>query len=346
LTARDDEMTIPAAPSPNVTPPSDTAPLLEIRNLCKTFPVRGTSKVVHACSDITLTVRRGQTIGVIGESGSGKTTLGRCILRLTEPTAGEIVFDGVNLLELSQRRLRVARRNMQIVFQEPFDSLNPQMTVGRQIMEPLRIHEKLSRRERWERVHALLTQVGLPASVADILPRALSPGAQQRISIARAIATNPKLIVLDEPTSALSPEAEIEIITLLRDLQQRLGLTYIFISHDLDLVRSICDYVAVMYLSQVVEAGSRDAVFNDPRHPYSRALLASVLEPDIPSAEARVSTERLKGEIPSPIDLPAGCYLASRCRHVRERCRQELQQLEGTDAGHGVRCWRAQEGEI
>lgn len=339
-------MTIPAAPSPNVTPPSDTAPLLEIRNLCKTFPVRGTSKVVHACSDITLTVRRGQTIGVIGESGSGKTTLGRCILRLTEPTAGEIVFDGVNLLELSQRRLRVARRNMQIVFQEPFDSLNPQMTVGRQIMEPLRIHEKLSRRERWERVHALLTQVGLPASVADILPRALSPGAQQRISIARAIATNPKLIVLDEPTSALSPEAEIEIITLLRDLQQRLGLTYIFISHDLDLVRSICDYVAVMYLSQVVEAGSRDAVFNDPRHPYSRALLASVLEPDIPSAEARVSTERLKGEIPSPIDLPAGCYLASRCRHVRERCRQELQQLEGTDAGHGVRCWRAQEGEI
>jgi oligopeptide/dipeptide ABC transporter ATP-binding protein len=152
--------------------------------------------------------------------------------------------------------------------------------------------------------------------------------------------------VLDEPTSALSPEAEIEIITLLRDLQQRLGLTYIFISHDLDLVRSICDYVAVMYLSQVVEAGSRDAVFNDPRHPYSRALLASVLEPDIPSAEARVSTERLKGEIPSPIDLPAGCYLASRCRHVRERCRQELQQLEGTDAGHGVRCWRAQEGEI
>jgi oligopeptide transport system ATP-binding protein len=320
--------------------------LLEIRGLSKAFPIRGSDKVVQACSDITLTVRRGETLGVIGESGSGKTTLGRCVLRLTEPTTGEILFEGLDLARLSQRRLREARREMQIVFQEPFDSLNPQMTVGRQVTEPLRIHTDLTRAERHDRALTLLGQVGLPPSAVDLLPRTLSPGAQQRVSIARAIATDPKLIVLDEPTSALSPEAETEVITLLQDLQQRLGLTYLFISHDLDLVRSVCDHVAVMYLSQVVEFGDREAVFSNPRHPYSRALLASVLVPDIPSAEGAARAERLKGEIPSPIDLPVGCYLASRCPHVVDRCRGERQELATVGMGHQARCWRACEGEI
>jgi oligopeptide/dipeptide ABC transporter ATP-binding protein len=327
-------------------PPGEPETLLEIRRLSKLFPIRGSDKVVQACSDITLTVRRGETLGVIGESGSGKTTLGRCVLRLTEPTSGQILFEGLDLAQFGQRRLREARKAMQIVFQEPFDSLNPQMTVGRQITEPLRIHTKLSRPERIERARELLGQVGLPPSAIDMLPRTLSPGAQQRVSIARAIATNPKLIVLDEPTSALSPEAETEVIALLQDLQHRLGLTYVFISHDLDLVKSVCDHVAVMYLSQVVELGDREAVFGNPRHPYSRALLASVLVPDIPSAAGRVRKERLKGEIPSPIDLPLGCYLASRCPHVVDRCRAEHQELETVAPGHEARCWRARDGEI
>jgi oligopeptide/dipeptide ABC transporter ATP-binding protein len=324
----------------------DVEPLLQIRNVSKAFPVRGTRQLVHACSDITVSVERGQTLGVIGESGSGKTTLGRCVLRLTEPSAGRIVFDGVDITELSHRRMRETRRDMQIVFQEPFDSLNPQMSVGRQIVEPLRIHSSMTRGERRERAVELLGQVGLPPSVSHMLPGTLSPGAQQRASIARAIATEPKLIVLDEPTSSLSPEAEIEVISLLRELQQRLGLTYIFISHDLTLLRSICDQVAVMYLSQIVEAGPRDAVFADPRHPYSRALLASVLSPHVPEPRTDSGAERLRGEIPSPIDLPAGCYLASRCPHAVDRCRTTLQVLEQIDRRHQVRCWRARAREI
>jgi oligopeptide/dipeptide ABC transporter ATP-binding protein len=236
---------------------------------------------------------------------------------------------------------------MQIVFQEPFDSLNPQLAIGRQIAEPLRIHTDLSRGQRAERARELLRLVGLPPNVYDAVPAMLSPGSLQRCSIARAAATSPKLIVLDEPTSALAPEAEAEIIALLQRLQAELGLTYIFISHDLSLVRSICDRVAIMYLSQVVEVGDRDDVFERPRHPYSRALLASVLQAD-PTVrrDATDRAERLEGEIPSPIDLPRGCYLASRCPYVRERCREEPQVLETVGPGHLARCWRMVSGDL
>lgn len=334
-------MTAPSAPSPTAA----DGPLLEIRDLVKTFALPDSDKVVHACGGITLTVRRGETLGVIGESGSGKTTLGRCVLRLTEPTSGDLVFEGRDITRLRSQAMRRLRSDMQIVFQEPFDSLNPQMTIGRQIVEPLRIHQGLGRRQRHERALDLLRLVGLPPHVADALPQMLSPGALQRASIARAVATEPKLIVLDEPTSALPPEAEAEIIALLKDLQHRLGLTYIFISHDLSLVKAICDRVAVMYLSQVVEQASRDALFARPRHPYSRALLASVLLPD--PTRPRDVGERLEGEIPSPIDLPQGCYLASRCPYVRDRCRAEPQALETVGADdHTARCWRMAEGDL
>jgi len=323
-------------------------PLLEIRNLVKLFPLPGGKQVVHACGDVTLRVERGETLGVIGESGSGKTTLGRCVLALTMPTEGEVLFEGRDLTKLDREQLRRLRTDMQIVFQEPFDSLNPQMPVWRQVVEPLRIHRNMAKAERRERALALLRMVGLPPTVADSLPKSLSPGALQRASIARAIATEPKLIVLDEPTSALPPEAEAEVIRLLKSLQERLGLTYIFISHDLSLVRAVCDRIAVMYLSQVVEYGTREELFANPRHPYTRALLASVLTPD-PRQRRNLSdrVERLEGEIPSPIDLPRGCYLASRCPYTRDRCRTEPQQLTVLEgSAHQVRCWRIAEGDL
>jgi oligopeptide/dipeptide ABC transporter ATP-binding protein len=324
-----------------------TKPLLEIRNLVKQFPIPDSDRKVHACSDVTLTVYEGETLGVIGESGSGKTTLGRCVLGLIAPTSGEVVFEGQDLTRLDKDAVRRLRSDMQIVFQEPFDSLNPQLTIGRQVVEPLRIHGRLGKAERKQKAVELLALVGLPPSAADAVPRMLSPGALQRASIARAIATDPKLIVLDEPTSVLPPEAEAEVIAVLKELQSRLGLTYIFISHDLSLVREICDRVAVMYLSQVVELGDREEVFNRPRHPYSRALLASVLAPD-PRRRRDTSdrAERLEGEIPSPIDLPPGCYLAGRCPYVRERCRAEPQPLFAVGEAHWARCWRMAEGDL
>ena len=323
-------------------------PLLEVKSLVKQFSIPGTKAVVHACSDVTLTVRRGETLGIIGESGSGKTTLGRCVLRLLEPTSGQVLFEGNDLTSLSRKEMRKLRTDVQIVFQEPFDSLNPQMTVGRQIGEPLRIHIDLGKTARKTRVLELLELVGLPPSTYEALPRQLSPGALQRASIARAMSTDPKLIVLDEPTSALAPEAEAEVIGLLKRIQEETGIAYIFISHDLSLVGEICDSVAIMYLSQVIESGTREQVFDNPRHPYSRALLAAVLLPD-PSKrrDDAARAERLEGEIPSPIDLPAGCFLASRCHFVRDRCESEPQQLlSAGEDGHDARCWRVAENDL
>ena len=322
--------------------------LVDIKGLVKQFTIPGTKAVVHACSDVDLTLYKGETLGVIGESGSGKTTLGRCVLRLINPTAGEVIFEGRDVTKMTGAEVRHLRTDMQILFQEPFDALNPQITIWKQIVEPLRIHTDMSKQQRRERSLELLALVGLPPSVADAIPAMLSPGALQRASIARAISTNPKLVVLDEPTSALPPEAEAEIMALLKRLQRELGLTYIFISHDLALVRSICDRVAIMYLSQVVELGSREEIFNHPRHPYSRALLASVLRPDPKQRRDQSNrAERLEGEIPSPINLPQGCYLATRCPYVKDRCRQEPQRL--TMAGqndHFARCWRMTEGDL
>lgn len=328
-----------------VTTPADPPPLLQVRGLAKRFPLKGTDKTVQACSDVDLDVFPGDTLGLVGESGSGKTTLGRCLLRLVEPSAGTVTFAGQDMSRASKRELRSLRRDLRIVFQEPLDSLNPRMTVGAAIAQPLRIHTTLNARERAERVRELLRLVGVPVDLANVRPRELSSGTAQRCSIARAIATDPKLIVLDEPTSALAPEAEAELIVLLRELQERLGVAYVFISHNLALVGEICNRVAVMYLSQVVEIGSVDQVFGNPQHPYTRALLAATLRPDPGQRlDEEARWERLGGEIPSPVDLPDGCYLAGRCLFATERCRTEVQVLRPTPTGSLARCWRAAEG--
>ena len=236
---------------------------------------------------------------------------------------------------------------MQIVFQDPYDSLNPRWTVGRVLREPLDLHTSLSRAEKTDRARELLQMVGLPANILDRKPRGMGAGAMQRLNIARALASNPEFIVLDEPTSVLSPSAVSDLIALLRRLQDQLGLSYLFISHDLTTVKYLCHRVAVMYLGQVVEVGTVDQVFNDPRHPYARALLASHLFPD--PSQRRVDhrePDALSGEIPSPVDLPKGCYLAGRCPHATDRCRAEPQVLEALPDGRSTRCWRVTAGEL
>lgn len=320
--------------------------LLEVQGLVKLFPL-ASGQAVQACQDVSITLRRGETLGLVGESGSGKTTLGRCILRLIEPTAGAVRLGGEDLLTLSKSLLRRRRAHMQIVFQEPVDSLNPRLSIGSQLMEPLRLHTTLSRAERRKRVAELLDIVGLPATVAHAYPESLSAGVAQRCSIARAFATGPDLVVLDEPTSALAPEAEADLVRLLRRLQEESGVSYLFISHDLSLIAEVCDRIAVMYLSQIVEMGTVAEVFGDPQHPYTRALLAASLQPD-PVARHRASSrwERLGGEIPSPVDLPEGCYLAGRCLYAKDRCTQEAVELGTLPGGRQVRCWRVLEGDL
>jgi oligopeptide/dipeptide ABC transporter ATP-binding protein len=321
--------------------------VLQVTDLVKNFPIHRSDKVVHACDRISFSVERGEMLGVIGESGSGKTTLGRCVLRLIEPTSGSVKLNGIELTDLSSSGLRRLRSKMHIVFQEPSMSMNPQLTVGYQIAEPLRIHTKLNRSQRKSRVRDLLELVDLQPSFADAQPAALSGGELQRCSIARAIATNPDLVILDEPTSALPPHTEASVMELLAQLRAELGLTYVLISHNLSLVGHICDRIAVMYLGQIVEIGSRDQVIETPRHPYTRALLASILEPDPSQRDERfLRVQRLAGEIPSPIDLPHGCFLAARCHCAKDRCRTEPQLLEQIGEGHWVRCWRSASNDI
>lgn len=320
--------------------------LVEVRDLTKRYPLAEHGKFVQACKGVTFSVAEGETLGLVGESGSGKTTVGRCLARLVEPTEGEILFRGQRIDTLHHRELRPYRAKLQIVFQEPSESLNPRMNVAQLLKEPLKLHGTLSKTAREGRVRELLDQVGLPARVAGIRPGGLSAGNQQRVAIARALATNPEFLVLDEPTSSLPADAEETVLALLTSLQKDLGLSYLFISHDLSLVRHFCDRVAVMYLSQVVETGSLRDVFDDPQMPYSRALLSSVLLPD-PTRRRRdrEAPYQLRGEIPSPVDLPPGCYLAGRCPIVVERCRHEPQQLEPLEEGHLIRCWRVTEGD-
>ena len=320
--------------------------MLEVHGLSKMFPL-GDGRVVQACQDVSFVLRRGETMGLVGESGSGKTTLGRCALRLIEPTEGQVILGGEDILGLSRAEMRRRRSQAQIVFQEPVESLNPRLKVGAQIAEPLRIHTSLNRAGRRARVAEVLEMVGLSKAIADSYPASLSAGVAQRCSIARALATEPAFIVLDEPTSALAPEAETELIGLLKRLQRELGIAYIFISHDLSLIGEVCDRIAVMYLSQIVEIGPVGEVFGDPQHPYTKALLAATLLPD-PKQRYDTSArwQRLVGEIPSPVDLPHGCYLAGRCPFVQDRCREEPQTLEALEDDRRVRCWRITEHDL
>jgi oligopeptide transport system ATP-binding protein len=314
--------------------------LLEIRNLKKHFPVgeglfsRGKG-AVKAVDGVNLSINEGETLGLVGESGCGKSTLGRTILRLIEPTGGEINFLGKNLLALSQRELRNTRREMQIIFQDPYASLNPRMRVGDIVGEGLEIHKLAKGKAKRERVMELLHQVGLRIDHYDRYPHEFSGGQRQRIGIARALAVNPKFIVCDEPVSSLDVSIQAQIINLLQELQEKMHLTYLFISHDLRVVEHISHRVAIMYLGKVVEIAKSDTIYRDAKHPYTRALLSAVPIPDMNKKKERVV---LEGDVPSPVNPPPGCTFHPRCSYREAICSQTEPPLDFTPDGHGVAC--------
>jgi oligopeptide/dipeptide ABC transporter ATP-binding protein len=294
--------------------------LLRVENLVKHFPIRYSRSVVHAVNGVSFEVSAGKTLALVGESGSGKTTVGRCILKLLEVTSGQITFEDVDLVSTSQREFRQHRSRFQMVFQEPYGSLNPRMNVQQIIEENLILVGKLDRPQRRKRVLELLDVTHLPRGVLNNYPHELTGGQQQRVAIARAISTNPDLVVLDEPTSELDITVRAEIINLLRALQNEIGIAYLFISHDLTAVKEISHHVAIMYLGEIIEVAPNPQIFTYQLHPYSQALLASVLFPD---PNAVYSDVILKGEIPSPVDLPSGCYLHPRCPFAEPVCSVE-----------------------
>jgi oligopeptide transport system ATP-binding protein len=320
-----------------------SSPLLEVRNLVKHFPVGGGmfSKpvgVVRAIDDVSFTLRKGETLGLVGESGCGKTTTGRCILQLERPTSGSIVFEGIDMVTLDPAELRAFRRRVQVIFQDPYSSLNPRMTVEQILAEPLKVHGIVrDRGERELRVRELLVQVGLLPQHAGRYPHQLSGGQRQRVGIARALAMEPSLIVCDEPVSALDVSIQAQIINLLEELQERLGLTYLFIAHDLSVVRHISDRVAVMYLGKIVEIADRQALYEEPLHPYTRALLSAVPIPD-PKLEAKRERTVLRGEVPSPLNPPSGCVFHPRCPVAVDRCSAEIPPLREIRPGHWAAC--------
>jgi oligopeptide/dipeptide ABC transporter ATP-binding protein len=314
--------------------------LVEIRNLKKHFPVgeglfsRGKG-AVKAVDGVNLTINEGETLGLVGESGCGKSTLGRTILRLIEPTSGEVIFQGKNLLTMPQRELRDMRRQMQIIFQDPYASLNPRMRVGDIVGEGLEIHKLAKGKAKRDRVMELLNQVGLREDHFDRYPHEFSGGQRQRIGIARALAVSPKFIVCDEPVSSLDVSIQAQIINLLQELQEKMHLTYLFISHDLRVVEHISHRVAIMYLGKVVEIAKSDTIYRDAKHPYTRALLSAVPIPDMSRKKVRVI---LEGDVPSPVNPPPGCTFHPRCSYREALCSQSEPPLDFAADGHGVAC--------
>jgi len=308
--------------------------LLEVQNLKKYFKTK--RGMLHAVDDITFTIERGKTLGVVGESGCGKSTTGRAVLRLLEPTGGKVFFEGQDVLALSKEEMRKKRREMQIIFQDPFASLNPRKTINEIISTPLRLHNMYpDKRQRQQRVLELMETVGLAERLVNTYPHELDGGRRQRIGIARALALDPKFIVCDEPVSALDVSIQAQILNLLNNLQQDLGLTYIFITHDLSVVNYFSDDIAVMYLGQLIEKAPAVSLFEKPMHPYTQALLSAIPTPSIRKKQERII---LKGEISSPIEPKPGCRFAVRCNYAKPECTGENMPLVEIEPNHFVAC--------
>ena len=322
--------------------------LLEVKNMKMYFPVTSgiifQKKVadVKAVDNVSFTIAKGETLGLVGESGCGKTTTGRAILQLYKPTDGDVIFDGTRLNDLDNSSMRAMRRQMQIIFQDPYGSLNPRMTCGDIVGEPLIVHKLTSGKGEYrDRVDELLQTVGLNPYMADRYPHEFSGGQRQRIGIARALAVNPSFIVCDEPVSALDVSIQAQVINLLEDLQEQFGLTYLFIAHDLSVVRHISDRVAVMYLGHIVEVADRNELYDNPLHPYTRALLSAVPIPD-PIVEAERERIILTGDVPSPMNPPPGCVFHTRCPVMIDECQEEMPELREVLPGHWVACIRTE----
>lgn len=314
--------------------------LLEVRNLKKYFPIRKGlfSKVVghvKAVDGVDFTVKKGETLGLVGESGCGKSTTGRVILRLLEATDGEVLFEGKDVTKLNRHQLRDLRKEMQIIFQDPYASLNPRMTVGDIIGEPFDIHGTFRGKEREDKVIELLEVVGLRAQYMRRYPHEFSGGQRQRIGIARALAMNPKMIICDEPVSALDVSIQAQVINLMQELQEQFGLTYIFIAHDLSVVKHISDRVAVMYLGKIVELAEKNELYSSPQHPYTQALLSAIPVPDPEFKRERII---LEGDVPSPVNPPSGCRFHTRCREAKPICREVTPEFKDLGGGHFCAC--------
>ena len=310
--------------------------LLRIKHLKKYFPTP--NGLLYAVDDVNFSISKGETLGVVGESGCGKSTLGRCILRLIEPTDGEVIYQGENIVGCSKEKMKELRKELQIIFQDPYESLNPRMTVSQAIQAPLiiqKIYKASDRVGLEKKTHEMMDLVGLARRVANSYPHELDGGRRQRIGIARALALNPKFIVCDEPVSALDVSIQAQVLNLMQDLQQQLGLTYMFITHDLSVVKHLSSSIVVMYLGQMVEQGTPEQLFNDPRHPYTKALLSAI---PIPDPEKKMERIQLNGELTSPINVGAGCRFAKRCLYAKPECSTQNPQLTEVEPGHFVSC--------
>lgn len=318
--------------------------ILEVRNVKKYFPIKKGLLLrevgqVKAVDDVSFDVRQGETLGLVGESGCGKSTLGRTLIRLYEPTAGTIQFQGSNFLSVKGEKLRKMRQNMQMIFQDPYASLDPRMTVGQILTQPYEIHGLLTPKERIEKAKELLQIVGLKAAHVNRYPHEFSGGQRQRICIARAVSLNPQLIIADEPVSALDVSIQAQVLNLMKDLQEKLKLTYVFISHDLSVIEHLCDRIAVMYLGKIVEIAPRDELFANPQHPYTQALIGAI--PRVGQGKKKMK-KSLSGEVPSPINPPSGCPFHTRCPHKMDICSQKLPELKNYNqksGEHRTACW-------
>lgn len=316
--------------------------LIEVKDLKKYFPVKNSfigseKKFVKAVDGVSFDIKKGETFGLVGESGCGKSTLGRSITRLYDITSGDIFFDGTNISKFNKKEMKQYNKRMQIIFQDPYSSLNPNMNVEELISEPLLLHSKLTKKDRLDKIQHLLEMVGLKKADMEKFPHEFSGGQCQRIGIARAISTNPDFILCDEPISALDVSIQAQVVNMLEDLQKELGLTYLFVAHDLSMVRHISDRIGVMYLGNIVEISESNDLYNNPLHPYTKALLSAI--PIADAKKAKISERQIiEGDIPSPIDIPSGCRFHTRCPYAKPICKEITPQMKEVEGGHSVAC--------